>query len=427
MVCRPHSGRVGMLLRWAGLLETDLEAHCGGDYKQILQASWPVRSFTGIGKGALKEAGTSRGQLTMIAVTALASVLAVASCGTEPEPEPDPASTGSSTATATPMVTTAATPTPSACDNCEELLVESDIEQACADDLDGLCSPRDASEFALFFSPGAQGGAAASPSGGRAAAPSVEEVLEKGLYLLEASPVHIVFEGRTLPGTVRCHWRGTARTLSQREKSIRFWLSKDDDEPLPSPIALEAEFMSHVEGVAPRYRPYVAAQFLPLARGGFSDELLRMTCYADYTVSRFTLGSGPGSVTVVYNIYSGGSRSYDLYKRSHAAGEFSSGTLTTESEYEQMLARQVSKVQGTLADILEGRASVVFLAPMGAHLDVAIEAWEAVQQWDLQVDEVGQVNAVRYGVDMDDPEYSQDPRRAEGTYKGRRRIRQVHR
>ena len=340
----------------------------------------------------------------MIAMTMLASVLVVASCGTETQP--DPASADSPTRTATGMSTTAATSTATACHDCEEPFVESDIEQTCADDPGGLCSPRDASEFALF-SPGGQGAAAASPGDERPAAPSVEEVLEKGLYLLEASPVHIVVEGRTLPGTVRCHWRGSARTLSQREKSIRFWLSKDDDEPLPSPSELEAEFMSHVEDVAPRYRPYVAAQFLPIARGGFSDELLRMTCYADYTVSRFTLGSGPGNVTVAYNIYGSEWRSYDLYKRGHAVGEFGSGTLTPESEYEQMLARQVARVQGTLADILEGRASVVFLAPMGAHHDVAIEAWEAVQQWDLQVDEEGQVNAVRYGVDMDDPEYSQ--------------------
>ena len=49
-------------------------------------------------------------------------------------------------------------------------------------------------------------------------ASSVEEVLEKGLYQSGASPVHIVIEGAAETGSVRCHWRGMAMTLSQREK-----------------------------------------------------------------------------------------------------------------------------------------------------------------------------------------------------------------
>ena len=265
-----------------------------------------------------------------------------------------------------------------------------DIEQACFDDPDSPCSPRDVSDLALFS----------------AAAPSVEEVLEKGLYLLEASPVHIVFEGTAQPDSVRCQWRGIARTLSQREMAIRFWLGKDDDEPLPTPTELEAEFMSYIDGTVPKYRPYLRAQYMPIWRGGFSDELLKMTCYADYVVSRYILASGPGKVTVAYNVLSGESRSYGLFERSRAAGEFDSAPLPAESEYEQMLNLQLSEPQNFLVDLLEGRSAVVFLAPMGAHSDIAIEAWQAVEQWDLQTDDEGMVSAVRYGADVDDPEYS---------------------
>ena len=45
--------------------------------------------------------------------------------------------------------------------------------------------------------------------------------------------------------------------------------------------------MSYINGMAPRYRPFQRAQYLlALAVGAFSDEVLRMTCYADYAVSK---------------------------------------------------------------------------------------------------------------------------------------------
>ena len=302
-----------------------------------------------------------------------------------PTATPTPVAIPTATATPTPMPTPTPTPMP--------------IEQTCLDDPDGYCSPRDVSDFRLFTLGGMHGGGVT--------APSVEDVLEKGLYLLEASPVHIAFEGTAQPDSVRCHWRGVARTLSQREESIRFWLGMDDDEPLPSPTELEAEFTSHLDGTAPRYRPYLTAQYEPIWRGGFSDEILKMTCYADYNVSRYALGEGPGNVIVAYDFPFAESRSYDLLKRSLAAGDSVLGSLPTESEYEQILAVQLTEPQSILVDLLEGRSVVVFLAPMGAHGNVAIEAWQAVEQWDLQIDEEGAVNAVRYGADINDPEYSQ--------------------
>ena len=50
---------------------------------------------------------------------------------------------------------------------------------------------------------------------------------------------------------------------------------------------------------------------------------------------------------------------------------------------------------------------VLFLAPMGAHHTIAVEAWQVVAQWDLQTGGDGTVNAVRYGASPIDPEYLQ--------------------
>ena len=44
---------------------------------------------------------------------------------------------------------------------------------------------------------------------------------------------------------------------------------------------------------------------------------------------------------------------------------------------------------------------------MGAHNAIAVEAWQAVEQWDLQTDEDDVVHAVRYGVPASDPESAQ--------------------
>ena len=82
---------------------------------------------------------------------------------------------------------------------------------ACA--VDASCEPRDVSGFGLFSA----GGGAAGPE--PVAAPSVEDVLDRGLLTLDASPVHIVVRGTAQANTVRCDWRGVARTAGQREET----------------------------------------------------------------------------------------------------------------------------------------------------------------------------------------------------------------
>ena len=77
-------------------------------------------------------------------------------------------------------------------------------------------------------------------------------------------------------------------------------------------------------------------------------------------------------------------RSYDLYRRSHAAGEFGDASLMSKSEYQSTLGKRVSDAESAVRGAVEDRESVVFLAPMGAHNAIAIEVWQAVAQWDLQ-------------------------------------------
>ena len=44
----------------------------------------------------------------------------------------------------------------------------------------------------------------------------------------------------------------------------------------------------------------------------------------------------------------------------------------------------VEAVESFLRGALEGHEGVVFLAPMGAHNAIAVEAWQAVEQWGVQ-------------------------------------------
>ncbi len=262
------------------------------------------------------------------------------------------------------------------------------------------------SGFGLFSLFG--GGAAAY--GGDFTVPSVEDVVEKGLYGMGTTPVHIAFRGAAASGSVRCGWRGVARTPEQREGAIRFWLGIGEDEDLPSAGEVEEEFLYHISGMVPMYRDSQGARFLPLARGGLSTEYVYLACYADYAVSEYLLGAGPASPNRVIVAYDGlgEERSYDLFRRSQAAGEFGDDPiLVTEAEHTEWLDAWAEYVEVSLREMVEGREGVVFLAPMGAYGTIAIEAWRAVAQWDMQTGDDGVVNAVRFGADTSDPEWMQ--------------------
>ena len=235
--------------------------------------------------------------------------------------------------------------------------------------------------------------------------PDAEELLEKGMHAAGASPTHIAARAAARKGSVRCTWRNVVRTADQRDEAVRFWLSIDEDDTLPSPSDLESTFESYIVQMDPRVRDEMRVNFKTLAHGGISADALFLTCYVDYDMREYILGAGPSVVTVAYDQMAQ-SRSYDLYKRSHTAGKYGDDALLSASEFAAEQSEIVSQTESDMRRAVEDRESVVFLAPMGAHNAIAIEVWQAVAQWDLQqVD--GAVNAVRYGTDAQDVEHVQ--------------------
>ena len=235
--------------------------------------------------------------------------------------------------------------------------------------------------------------------------PTVEALLEHGLYLGGASPVHLAVRGTAGAATVRCAWRGIARTASQREDAIRYWLGLGADEVIPNADYLEVLFATILDTLNPEYRETAESNFLVIARGGLSEDFLFLTCFADYTVSHYLLGAGPTTVTVAYD-KRGDAWSHDLYRREHEAGTFGTDALQARGDYEASLQDLVVAAEEALAAEIGGQERIVFLAPMGAHHAIAFEAWQAVAHWDVETVD-GTVNAVRVGAPEGDPEHTQ--------------------
>ncbi len=262
------------------------------------------------------------------------------------------------------------------------------------------CALRNVSRMDPFNSrPNGGGALGGEPSG------TVEEVLAKGLRLASASPVHIVFRG-TAASTVQCEWRGIARTAQQREGAVRFWLDLGTDESTPDAKYLEALFNATLSAAAPAYLETAKANFTSMIEGGLSEEYRFLTCFATYEVPEYILGAGPSTLKVAYDRM-GEAHGYDLYRVEHEAGVLGGGQLMSAGEYQGHLDSLAREAEAVLREMVGGREGVVFLAPMGAHNAIAFEAWQAIDQWDLQRDDAGVVQAVRYGAPAGDPEYTQ--------------------
>ena len=263
------------------------------------------------------------------------------------------------------------------------------------------CQIRDVSGFSII-SP--QSPAPASDH--EVETPTVEEVLKHGLDQLELSPTHIVVRGTGQSDSIRCEWHGVARTTDHREDTIRYWLGLDDNDDLPSPSDAKTRFMTYVDGMSPKYQETWAANLDALAKGGMTNDILFLACYIDYTTQEYILGSGSGPITVGYDQIAE-STSFELYSRAHAAGEFRNESLMSEGEYQAHLNQIAVDAETLVDDIIGGHETVVFLAPMGSHGNITVEAWQAVAQWDLQEDDDEVVHAVRFGTSADDPEHTQ--------------------
>ena len=286
-----------------------------------------------------------------------------------------------------------------ACGGGEQAPQASDLP--CASE-DASCAPRDVSGVDVIGGGASHGAAFGLPPD----APSVEGVLEKGPRESGQTPVHIAIRGIAQSESVRCDWHSVVRTLDYRENEIRFWLAIDEDEALPAPSEVERRLMSHVNGMRADHRPEWTAWASALANGGVSSEYNRLKCYADYAVQGYVLGNGPRAFTVAYDRHERGP-SYDLYSRAHAAGAYRGAAKLAQAEHATALAKVAYEAAEELKQGIGSRQSVVFLTPMGAFGPVAVEAWQAVEQWDLQRADDGTVNAVRYGAREGDPEQTQ--------------------
>ncbi len=239
-------------------------------------------------------------------------------------------------------------------------------------------------------------------------APSVEALLEDGLFLVGASPVHLAIRGTPAAGAVRCAWRGSVRTAEQRADAIRLWLGLDAGAAIPDAAYVEALFMMVLDTFDPRLRETAKANFLAIARGGESMDYRFLTCFADYAVTSFLLGTGttPTTVTVAYDRMDEAA-SYELYVREHEAGTYGTDSLQTRGAYEAGLQAQVVAAEAALSAEIGGREAVVFLAPMGAHNAIGFEAWQAVASWAVVTDDAGVAQAVRDDTPAGDPEHTQ--------------------
>ena len=218
--------------------------------------------------------------------------------------------------------------------------------------------------------------------------------------------MHLAIRGTAAADSVRCAWRGVARTAAQRTEAIRFWLRLNATETIPSVATLETLFAVVLDALDPDFRETAKANFLAIARGGESREYLFLTCFADYAVTNFLLGSGTTPATVAYDRMDEAA-SYDLYGREHEAGTYGNAALQTRGAYEAGLQAQVVAAETALSAEIGGREAVVFLAPMGAHYAIGFEAWQAVAQWAVVTDDNNVVQAVRDDTPEADPEHTQ--------------------
>ena len=156
-------------------------------------------------------------------------------------------------------------------------------ERPVAAELEGAgASSAAAREVVSLSSSGPQGIGTAEAIGGRAGEaaaatgrePTVEELLEEGLGRAGASPVHLAIRGTPAADSVRCAWRGVARSVKQREGAIRFWLQLGPTEAIPTTATLELLFAVVLDTLDPAYRETAKANLLAIAGRGVAGLLV---------------------------------------------------------------------------------------------------------------------------------------------------------
>ena len=244
---------------------------------------------------------------------------------------------------------------------------------------------------------------------------TVEELLEQGWFASGVSPTHLVVRARIDTDSVRCSWENIARTPAQRELLARFLLGSllDQDDPLPSADDLKAIFGAFTADLGPGWKEEMEASFFPIATGEVSTEYLSLYCFAEFNVSRYLLGSGPTSLTIAFDLrqqevtHHINQRAFENNRAGFESEGFTIDDVPTREEHAaEVFNPPMEAAESRLSDIAGGRDTVLFLAPLGAYDNIAVEEWLSIAEWDLQ-DQDGTLQTVRYGVDSDHTEYSQ--------------------
>ena len=164
--------------------------------------------------------------------------------------------------------------------------------------------------------------------------------------------------------------------------------------------------MHYIDRMSLPYRLQWSSSASVLVNGGLNTEYSFLSCYVGYSVEEYLLGDGPSALTVTYAKVDE-RPSYGLYSRSYDIGVIPSSSKLSEGEFAAAVQEKAQDAESWLSSIVSHRESVVMLAPMGAHGSIAVETWQAIEQWDLQEDDDEVVQAVRYGVPEGDPEHTQ--------------------
>ena len=168
---------------------------------------------------------------------------------------------------------------------------------------------------------------------------------------------------------------------------------------MPSTSALQTLFNQYAADIHPHYRNSIKANFNHLVNGGVLPGGQTLACYLEYTVSEYLLGSGPTTITVVYDNLAK-TRSYSLYALAHATGHYGTGPKMTEAQYDAASSTALDNAKRDVNSAIGTNRTVVFLTPMLDHNVIVVEAWQVVAQWDIQTIN-GAETAVRYGMEPD--------------------------
>ena len=240
---------------------------------------------------------------------------------------------------------------------------------------------------------------------------TVEELLEEGRP--EGRPwkglggTHIAFRGVTTADSMRCHWTGRAIISLDTEDLWAFVTGSQEHDETPTRDEIEKilEPLINPTGEGPITREGAAIDHL--LKGGYTEDVLQLLCYADYHVIEYILGTGPEKVTVAYGSVST-EAGWDIVKKDSAAVLYSDDKPLTQQEYEEQHLRPKEDAFWTkLAGPLHNRDTVVFLHPQAPVGNIAVETWSALAYWDVQKDEAGQLQAVRHGLRHHHSEYKQ--------------------